>query len=336
MKAENGGKMTDNTLVTIIIPVYQVEAYLEQCITSILSQTYTNLEIILIDDGSVDRSGEICDSFAASDKRIRVFHSENRGLSAARNLGLEYANGEWIGFVDGDDWTDPEMIEKMLMAAQRTEADVCVCSYYQYDRSGEYKSPSVTDERILTGEAEKIEAFLKDDIIRPYVWEKLCRKALFQGIHFPEGRNYEDTIVTIQILMKAKRVVCIPDRLYYYRIRPGSIVHTHTLKNECDRWRSYRESYSGLMKKYPQYHSQIISKFIYAGFRVWCSISGSPISEQEKYADITEEVTAFAQEHSMEVLRGDYRFRDKVKIILVGSGNPILMKIFSRLLHSEL
>ncbi len=90
------------------------------------------------------------------------------------------------------------------------------------------------------------------------------------------------------------------------------------------------------MKKYPKYHSQIISKFIYAVFRVWCSISGSPVSEQKKYADITGEVTAFAQEHSMEVLRGDYRFRDKVKIILVGSGNPILMKIFSRLRYSEL
>ncbi len=116
-------------MISIIVPVYKDEPYLRQCVDSILNQTYRDIEVLLIDDGSPDRCGEICDEFAKKDQRIRVFHTENKGLSAARNLGLREAKGEYIGFVDSDDWIEPDMYEVLLKRMQETGADISVCSF---------------------------------------------------------------------------------------------------------------------------------------------------------------------------------------------------------------
>ena len=151
--------MPESELISIIIPAFQVEGYLRQCIESVLQQTYQSLEIILVDDGSLDNCGIICEEYARKDKRVHCYHKANEGISSARNYGLERAHGEWIGFVDADDWVESEMFERMLAAAHRSAAEVAVCGYYYEYMNGSRVSKSVEHETLLCSQAEIASGF---------------------------------------------------------------------------------------------------------------------------------------------------------------------------------
>lgn len=179
-------------MISIIVPVYQVEQYLRQCIESILNQTYKQLEILLIDDESADSSGIICEEYAAIDSRIRVFHIPHSGLSAARNKGIEESRGEWIGFVDSDDWLEREMYSSLLSAAEQSGADIAICGFSS--TNGKKTKLSVG-----TYSSDQAMENLLDSSIGNTVWNKLYRRELFASIHFQEGRNYED--IAIQHLL---------------------------------------------------------------------------------------------------------------------------------------
>ena len=211
-------------MISVIVPVYKVAPYLRQCIESIQSQTYRNLEILLIDDGSPDECGKICEEYKEQDKRIRVFHTENKGLSSARNVGIQSATGNYIGFVDSDDWIEPDMYEVLLRELK--EADISVCGY----DSGAQRVQLT--EAVYIG-ADALRA-LVDDKFNNNVWNKLYRRKLFEGVLFPEGRNYEDVAVMHRIVDRAKAIAVESSVLYHYRIRPESITKTFTAKNLLD------------------------------------------------------------------------------------------------------
>lgn len=214
-------------MISVIVPVYKVEPYLQQCVDSILNQTYRDLEVLLIDDGSLDRCGEICDEYGRKDKRVRVFHTENRGLSAARNLGLQEATGEYIGFVDADDWIEPNMYEVLLKRLEETRADICVCGlWYEYFDS---KNVSQLKEVVYTG--KKSVCALIDGTIQSYAWNKLYCRDIFKCIKYPEGKNFEDIVTTYRLFVNARKVSLISIPEYHYRIREGSITQTHSAKN---------------------------------------------------------------------------------------------------------
>lgn len=222
-------------MISIIVPVYKVEPYLRQCVESILNQTYRDIEVLLIDDGSPDRCGEICDEYARKDCRVRIFHTENKGLSAARNLGLIEANGEYIGFVDSDDWIEPDMYEVLLRRIEETGADVSVCSFYVED-AGARKSSDYS--RAIYIEKESLCA-LVDGQLSNYVWNKLYRNTIFQTIVFPCGRNHEDIASMHLILNQAKSVAVLDATKYHYRIRNESITKTYSALNLV----AYAEAY---------------------------------------------------------------------------------------------
>ncbi len=210
--------------VSVIVPVFQVKDYLEKCILSILTQTYRNLEIILVDDGSTDGSEIICDQFALRDERIRVLHKENQGLSSARNTGLDYATGEYIAFVDSDDWIDERYIHQMYEVCKKYECDICQCGFFDavcddifYKDHGGY--PSIYSP-IEFAYAEF--SLLSWDCI--VCWNKLYRASLFKNIRFPVGRIHEDEYVTYMLTYNANKIAVLPTRLYYYRRRNDSIV----------------------------------------------------------------------------------------------------------------
>ena len=226
-------------MISIIVPVYKVEPYLRQCVNSILDQTYRNIEILLIDDGSPDRCGEICEEFARRDVRIRVFHTENKGLSEARNLGLREAKGEYIGFVDSDDWIKPTMYERLIRNLEETGADICVCGYEREPRSIEKEFSSAAT--VYRGK-ESVIALLAGKINNA-VWNKLWRSELFRDISFPEGRNYEDLAIFPRIMRAGRTVAVIPDKEYHYRIRSDSITMIHSAKNLIDRADAYLDGY---------------------------------------------------------------------------------------------
>lgn len=208
------------TLISVIVPVYNVEHYLAKCIESICQQSYPNLDIVLVDDGSTDRSGRLCDSYALKDNRIRVIHKQNGGLSDARNVGINAALGTWYLFVDSDDYLDLNTAESMLDAATDESSDIAVCNMLRVYEDGEIKPfyrPS-TELRVLDGE-QRFET-----LRQPSVCNKLFRAELFENIRFPRGKFYEDTFVYHMLAFKAKRIVLTGKDGYYYLSRGESIL----------------------------------------------------------------------------------------------------------------
>lgn len=204
---------TDNPKISVIVPVYNVEKYLPRCIDSILAQTFTDFELLLIDDGSKDHSGEICDQYAKKDNRIRVFHKENEGISATREYGLNKTQGNYIQFVDSDDWIEKEMLQLMHDKANTTDADLVNCDFFQ-----EYTSDS---QYISTTKRNKNEFICS--VIGNYwgvLWKLLIRRSLFNqhDIHFPIGINGgEDYYVVVSLLLVAPKIEQLPMALYHYR-----------------------------------------------------------------------------------------------------------------------
>lgn len=230
-------------MISIIVPVYKVEPYLHQCIDSILKQTYRDIEILLIDDGSPDRCGKICGEYARTDNRIRVFHTENKGLSAARNLGLREAKGEYIGFVDSDDWIEPDMYEILLKRLEETNADISACEILV-----EYKKNRTTWNRVqntVYTNAEIIQALVSFSFYN-FTWNKLYKKSVWKGIEFPEGHMYEDVATLYRVLLKTHSVSCTSKPLYHYRMRKSGIMHTYSMKKIMDNWNAYFDRYSQL------------------------------------------------------------------------------------------
>lgn len=227
------------TAISVIVPVYRVEKYLPACIDSILNQTFTDFELILVDDGSPDRCPEICDETAKRDARVRVIHQANAGLSAARNAGIEAAHGAWLSFVDSDDYIAPQFYEKLYQTAQRTDADCVMCSVQNVDESGKPIDSAlmrVADE-VKTGR-EVLRKIGRDDVT-PYLtaWNKLYRRKLFNTLRYPAGRQNEDVFVFAELFCQVQRAVCVAEPLYFYRKRIGSIMNSVvTLRNLDEMW----------------------------------------------------------------------------------------------------
>ena len=222
-------------MISIIVPIYKVERYLRQCIDSILNQTYRDLEILLIDDGSPDKCGEICEEYAKTDSRIRVFRTENKGLSAARNLGLQEAKGDFIGFVDSDDWIEPDMYEILLRRIEETNSDIIESSVrYEYMKNHYDKIIQET----VYDEIEAIRTSIYDPI-RNVVWNKLYKKTCWNNITFPENHLFEGTATLYKVFLNTHLISCISDLLYHYRIRNSSIVHTRTMDSFKEYWNTY-------------------------------------------------------------------------------------------------
>lgn len=216
--------MTEKPLVSAIVPIYNTEKYLKKCVDSILNQTYQNLEIWLVDDGSTDQSAAMCDRYADMDPRVQVIHKENGGLSDARNVALDRMHGEFVAFVDSDDWIAENWIEELVTACVTLDADiavgrVCVFSFGRYSYT-----PFVTSKNVLEPPEQMI-AYICTTDLRPYACNKIYRSNLFDTIRFPYGRIYEDTFVAPVLLGSSRRTAITDQCVYYVRVREGSITH---------------------------------------------------------------------------------------------------------------
>lgn len=214
--------------LSIIVPVYNVEQYLDNCINSILNQTYRNFELILIDDGSPDKSAEICDKYRLLDNRIKVIHKKNGGLSSARNAGLEIATGKYIGFVDSDDWINKDMYDKMLNLAEKNEADIVQCEYLEVYDNKIIMQPKENSEFEVSNKfdaLEKIINFGQEHVNGVVSWNKIYKSYLFNDIRFPIGKLNEDEFTTYKLVHKSEKIIFLKEKLYYYRQTPNSIMN---------------------------------------------------------------------------------------------------------------
>lgn len=236
-------------LISVIVPVYNVEQYLEKCVNSIRNQTYKNLEIILVDDGTRDDGGILCDVLAKIDDRIKVIHKENGGLSDARNAGLDVAEGEYIAFVDGDDFIHPQMYDTMIHMIEEEESDMAVCGFASVGEDAEIDM----EEEIFT----KSEVFLNGRIMQNLyfsnefdkfvvvAWNKLYKAEMFEHVRYPKGMLHEDEFTTYRITYPCKKISFTPTRFYYYVTRSSSIMgavnekRLHLLLSYIDRMRYF-------------------------------------------------------------------------------------------------
>lgn len=220
-------------LISIVVPIYNVEKYLRTCIDSILVQTYKNLEIILVDDGSPDRCGVICDEYKEKDQRIMVIHQKNRGLSCARNAGIDIAQGQYIGFVDSDDTIDPQMFEILLNNIQSYDARISICGRKIVDEEGNVSNEKYARQKqmVLDGKSAIIEmnSHMSFDMA---AWDKLYDIELWKDIRYPEGKLSEDFFVIYKLLDKAQKVVWTPKPLYRYLLRNNSISRNIVIKQD--------------------------------------------------------------------------------------------------------
>lgn len=218
--------------ISVIVPVYKVENCLQFCINSILSQSYKDFELILVDDGSPDACGIICDENAKADKRIRVIHKENGGLSSARNAGLRIAKGEYLSFVDSDDLIHPQMLETLINTAMQEDAELVSTRYIQFDNYNFTfdNIESITIETLLR--SQFIDNLYPDHFenIGISAWGKLYKRELFSEIKYPEGKIYEDLHIYLKLLRQCNRVVIVKPDMYYYNIDSSSITRSNYLK----------------------------------------------------------------------------------------------------------
>lgn len=222
-------------LISVIVPVYKVEDCLHPCIDSILAQTFTDYELILIDDGSPDNCGAICDEYAAKDNRVHVIHQENGGLSAARNAGIDVAKGKYLTFIDSDDAVQHTFLQVLVDLIQRSSADVSACQRSDFTKSLPVLKPS--DDKVVTysGHDAVLEMYTERPFVRISAWGKLYDAKLFNGIQYPIGKIHEDQAVTPIVVSKAAHVVVSNQKLYCYRIREESITHSgFTIRNYDD------------------------------------------------------------------------------------------------------
>ena len=230
--------MDNNSLISVIIPVYNVKPYLEDALDSVLNQTYRNLEIIIVDDGSNDGSEIMCDDYGNRDSRVRVIHQRNKGLSGARNTGLSIMQGEAVAFLDSDDAYHPDFINKMARAMVRTNSDVVICDFRRYYTSRKMRLPRIKRKQsfLKTGVYMRNEALraLIDGKIQTAAWNKLYKREIWKKIRFPEGRLYEDTETTYCIFDICNTVYLLNLPLYKYRRRVGSITFSNS-------WQYYRD-----------------------------------------------------------------------------------------------
>lgn len=218
--------MTVNILISIVVPVYKVKEYINDCISSILQQSYPYFELILVDDGSPDNCGEICDQYALQDKRIHVIHKQNGGLSDARNAGINVAKGEYITFVDSDDIVHQDYLKKMIDMAESTHADIIQCGFTSDKESlGAYP---FSQEKVCSFSSEEaLHDLLRMKTVQVNAWAKLYKIDLFHGIRYPYGRINEDNLTTYKLILAAhSSVVCSNQNLYFYRVNPDGIMHS--------------------------------------------------------------------------------------------------------------
>lgn len=225
--------------ISVIVAVYKMPEYLPRCIEGILGQTFRDIELILVDDGSPDNCGEICDGYAAKDPRVHVIHKQNAGVCAARNTGLDWvydhSDSQWIFFHDNDDWIHPETLERMLSAAQAMKTDLCICGYQETAGA----DPEIRAEDLKPVSWTPKAFFMERHVNATVCWGKLYSRTLFDGKRYPEGKYIEDEFLTYRLLFACDRLAVIPAPLYAYFVNSAGISKKPWIPKRLDAWEAF-------------------------------------------------------------------------------------------------
>lgn len=320
--------MIEQPLISIVVPVYNVLPYLKRCIESIINQTYRNIEILLIDDGSTDDSGKICDEYEKQDIRVRTFHKCNGGLSDARNYGIEKANGKYISFIDSDDYIAQDYIEYLYSLIIKFNCNMSLCTHYVYWEDKRIKVIGNCSQEKLDAKS-CLERMLYHDVIDTSAWGKLYHISLFENITYPKGKIFEDIATTYRLFLLSGNVACGYEPKYFYMMRKNSIVTNEFKLNKLDLITFTDEMACVVEKTYTDLHRAVIRRQVYARFSTL-----NQMLNTNEYPNIRNELVEFIRNNRWEVLiNKKANIRDKIAIILLMFGYPIYKlswKIYER------
>lgn len=282
--------------ISIIVPVFNVEKYLNRCIDSILSQSFGDYELLLVDDGSADGSGKICDEYAKKDSRIKVFHKNNGGLSSARNFGIEQSSAPYIGFVDSDDYIAPDMYELLYYNIQKEDADISMCALFDI-YNGRPEKVNKKTEYFVTDSAEAVRIVMEAQKTSVTAVNKLYKRKLFDNIRYPEGRIAEDAFVIVDILLLVKKAVITTEQKYYYVHRKESITTSGFKKKDCDVIEAYEKNHALIKEHYPELEDTAKMRVCWAYFYV---LDKMMLADGRKENELLDKIVRY--------LRGNFKF----------------------------
>lgn len=273
--------------LSVIVPVYNVERYLHRCIDSILNQTFKDFELILINDGSTDKSGTICDYYKLKDTRVRVIHKQNNGVSISRNLGLKKSKGEFISFIDSDDYINKYMFESLINIITSENADIACCSFKRVEANVEQCSNNnINHIKIYTAE-KALEDYLsykceQEKHLHTVLWNKIYKRELFDNIEFPSNKIFEDGYVMYKLLGKSNKIVFLDSIYYYYVQRPKSIMKTISPINHLKTYDDWCLIYRYLCENFPHLSIYALSRYIYKDLDLYKNIKYMDINDNLK------------------------------------------------------
>lgn len=320
-------------LVSIIVPVYNVEKYFHSCVNSIINQSYNNLDVILVDDGSTDNSGKLCDEAAKTDKRIRVIHQSNQGLSGARNSGIEVAQGDYLFFLDSDDFLTTKAIESLIEISDKFDADLTVCDNVRCSDLDSYEdfvvkqnSPNIDTE--IIEKSKKMKIFLTESKIKVVAWGKLYKKYLFNNVRFPVGRYNEDNFTTYKIVHSAEKIVVTNFKGYVYRVSASSITHQTFKRKHWDDTLGKLEQLFFIEKNYPELKGYAQASVVYACNQVLFLMGCSGNKEM----DIIHEMKSYYRLYEKDYLFSNANFAGKL-FSVIAFINPLLALGLANFIH---
>ena len=303
--------MNKEIILSIIVPVYNVKEYIEKCIKNISTQRIEDIEIICIDDGSNDGCSKLLDEYSKIDYRIKVIHQENKGLSAARNIGLEIARGKYIGFIDSDDYPSLNMYDELINFLEQNNLDMVVCNFYHLINKKVYIDKKITNNIIYDNKNDIILETIKDNIIRNFVWSKVYKKELWNGVLFPVGKNYEDIVVSIPIAEKTNRIGYYAKPLYYYNHRENSISKSKDFKKIHDAIENTYDRYLYINEKYPKLYKE---NLFYLLYRVATEYYENTISSKEFFIEEFKDIINYIRSNITKIDYSNFNNENKEKV----------------------
>ena len=314
-------------LVSIIVPVFNVKAFLSECLDSLINQSYPNIEIILVDDGSTDGSGKICDDYGRIDSRVKIIHKENGGLSDARNAGIEIATGNYITFVDSDDLLLPNTIEYLINLILANNADISVCQRIEIDENNNVIQKFPIDRDVLlTGNYNCMYSFLSKKDIGTVAWGKIYRRNIFEDVKYPKGRFHEDVFTTYKTVAKSDKIAIGKECLYAYRIRKNSIMNQSFTMKHLDGIIGYEQMKRFLEVSYPNLARYAVDGIIYSSNMCVVRLAKTELIDSE----VLDYLKSNYKKNLYLYLKGNSRILSKLFAIAARLNIDFLIKILKR------
>ena len=312
-------KKADGTpLISVVLPIYNIEKYLDKCMESLLQQTYSNLEILMVDDGSTDSCVGKCDAYAAEHSNIKTFHKKNGGLSDARNYGIERASGEYITFIDPDDYVDKDYVAYLYGLVEKYHTKMVLCQHAVHFDNGNIKDYGAPGDEVLDTKT-CLKRMLYHDVIDTSAWAKLYSMELFETVRYPKGKIFEDIGTTYKLMLQCDKIGCGYESKYHYIFHANSIVNGKFKKSKLDMLEMTDQMAKDVTAKYPELEQPVLRRRVYARL----STLNQMLDEKEYQAE-KKEIISFIMKNSSAVLNdSDAPKRDKIALRLLKLGFPI-------------